>query len=571
MDFKAKYNRWLENATDDPNLIKELEGISQDENEIKERFVRDLEFGTAGLRGVIGAGTFRMNIYTVRKATQGLAQYLLADFDHPSVAIAYDSRIKSDVFAREAASVLAGNGIKAYIYPQLMPTPMLSFAVRQLKTSAGIVVTASHNPSKYNGYKVYGPDGCQMTDVAAGKVLDNIEAVDTFTGVKLAGFEAGLANGMIEYIGQDICDLFNQKVLASAINPGIAQDADLKVVYTPLNGTGNKPVRRVLTDMGISDVYVVPEQENPDGNFPTAPYPNPEIPQAFECAFALADKVNPDLLLATDPDADRVGIAVRQNGKYRLMTGNEVGCMLIDYILKGRIANGTLPANPVAIKSIVSTPLTDVIAESYGVKIYSVLTGFKYIGEKIGQLEAEGKESDFVFAFEESYGYMGGSFVRDKDAVTASMLICEMAAYYKKQGKNLADVMDALYEKHGYYITMVENFAFEGLAGMSKMKELMDGLRANPFDSVAGRAVVSSSDFLTSEKTVAATGQKEKILLPKSNVLFYTLENNCTAVIRPSGTEPKVKLYITAKGASADQAAEFASEIIADIKQKVGV
>ena len=360
-------------------------------------------------------------------------------------------------------------------------------------------------------------------------------------------------------------------MLASSINPGIAEGSDLKVVYTPLNGTGNKPVRKILATIGIENVYVVPEQELPDGNFPTAPYPNPEIAQAFECAFALADKVEPDLLLATDPDADRVGIAVKQKGSYRLMTGNEVGCMLLDYILKGRIANGTLPEQPVAIKSIVSTPLADVIGKSYGVNIYSVLTGFKYIGEKIGCLEAEGKESDFIFGFEESYGYMGGSFVRDKDAVTASMLICEMAAYYKKQGKNLADVMDELYEKYGYYLTKVENFAFEGLAGMSKMKELMDDLRANPFDSLGGRKVVAISDILKSEKLTVATGEKEEIALPKSNVLYYSLEGDCTAIVRPSGTEPKVKVYITAKGASAEQASAFAGEIIEDVKAKMGV
>ncbi|MBQ6569474.1 MAG: phospho-sugar mutase [Clostridia bacterium] len=571
MNYMEKYAQWLEKATDDPNLIEELKSIKDDAHEIEERFSCDLEFGTAGLRGVIAAGTFRMNIYTIRRATQGLADYILDEFKNPSVAIAYDSRIKSDVFARDAAAVLAGNGIKVYIYPELMPTPMLSFAVRELKTSAGIVITASHNPSKYNGYKVYGPDGCQMTDEAAGKVYENIQSVDTFEGVKKIDFEQGLSCGMIEFIGQDVCDKFNACVLGSAINPGMAKGAGLRVVYTPLNGTGNKPVRRMLAEIGVEDVFVVPEQENPDGNFPTAPYPNPEFPEAFKCAFALADKVDPDLLLATDPDADRVGIAVKQNGTYRLMTGNEVGCMLIDYILKGRIANGTLPEHPVAIKSIVSTPLADVIGESYGVKIYSVLTGFKWIGDKIARLEAEGKESDFIFGFEESYGYMGGSFVRDKDAVTACMLICEMAAYYKKQGKNLADVMDSLYEKYGYYITKVGNFAFEGLAGMSQMKQLMENLREHPFESLAGRKVLTVSDILKSEKTIVETGEKQAIELPKSNVLYYTLEGDCTAIVRPSGTEPKVKIYITAKAPSAAKANLFADKIVEDVKAKIGV
>lgn len=566
MDYLKKYNQWLERANDDADLITELKEINGNDNEIKERFTGDLEFGTAGLRGVIGAGSFRMNVYTIRRATQGLAEYILSAFEKPSVAIAYDSRIKSDVFAKEAAAVLAGNGVKAYIYPELMPTPMLSYAVRELKTSAGIVVTASHNPSKYNGYKVYGPDGCQLTDDAADAVYNKIIAVDTFDGIKKVDFEQGVKDGAIEIIGQDIYDGFIEKVLSASINPEIGGETDLKVVYTPLNGTGNKPVRETLSKFGIKDVYVVPEQENPDGNFPTVPFPNPEIPQAFECAIELAEKVQPDLLLATDPDADRVGIAVKQNGNYRLMTGNEVGCMLIDYILNGRIAKGNLPKEPIAVKSIVSTPLADVIGASYGVKIYNVLTGFKYIGEKIGQLEAEGKESDFIFGFEESYGYSGGTYVRDKDAVTASLLICEMAAYYKKQGKNLADVMDSLYEKFGYYATKVENFAFEGLAGMQKMKDIMVSIRENPITSIDGSEVVSVSDYQKSETVCLKTGEKEEIKLPKANVLYYTLKNDSTVIIRPSGTEPKIKLYVTAKGKDKAEATAVADGIIADSK-----
>lgn len=568
MGIQERYELWLKKATEDKDLIPELESIANDKDAIADRFTLDLEFGTAGLRGVIGAGTYRMNIYTIRRATQGLAEYLLEKFDSPSVAIAFDSRIKSDVFAKEAAKVLAGNGIKAYLFPELMPTPVLSFAVRELKTSSGIVVTASHNPSKYNGYKVYGNDGCQMTDNAAAAVLEKINNVDIFEGVKCADYDTAIKDGSIEIIGDELLDKYLAKVRERAVNPDAAKGADLSVIYTPLNGTGNKPVRRILSEIGIEKVTVVKEQEMPDGNFPTAPYPNPEIRQAFECALKLAETVKPDLLLATDPDADRVGIAVKDGDDYRLITGNEVGCMLLNYILSERKANGTLPENPVVVKTIVSTPLADVIGKSYGVDVINVLTGFKYIGEQIGLLEAKGEENRFVFGFEESYGYLGGSYVRDKDAVIASMLICEMAAFYKKQGKSLIDVLNEIYSKYGMYINAVANFAFEGLSGMETMKQIMSDMRGNAPTQIGGFKVTVISDYLLSKEINAKTNEETAINLPKSNVLSYQLENGCKAIVRPSGTEPKIKVYITAKGKDKAEA-EALGEAIKNAMTKI--
>lgn len=571
MGIQERYSLWLEKAIDDKDLIPELESIAGDDNAIAERFTLDLEFGTAGLRGIIGAGTYRMNIYTIRRATQGLAEYLIDKFDAPSVAIAYDSRIKSDVFAKEAAKVLAGNGVKAYLFPELMPTPVLSFAVRELKTSSGIVVTASHNPSKYNGYKVYGPDGCQMTDEAANAVLSKINNVDIFEGVKVADYDKAISEGMIEIIGDSLLDKYLEKVRERAVNPDVAKDSDLSIIYTPLNGTGNKPVRRILADIGIKNVTVVKEQENPDGNFPTAPYPNPEIRQSFECALKLSETVKADLLLATDPDADRVGIAVKDGDDYRLITGNEVGCMLLNYILSERKANGTLPGDPVVVKTIVSTPLADVIGKSYDVDVINVLTGFKYIGEQIGILEEKGEEDRFVFGFEESYGYLGGSYVRDKDAVIASMLICEMAAFYKKQGKSLIDILDEIYTKYGMYINAVANFAFEGLSGMETMKQIMSDMRADAPTQIAGFKVTVVSDYLLSKEIDVETKSEKMINLPKSNVLSYQLENGCKAIVRPSGTEPKIKVYITAKGADKAEAEALGETIKNSMTQILGV
>ena len=545
----SKYELWCKCATADSDLVKELDAMRGNEQAINDAFYKDLEFGTGGLRGVIGAGTNRMNIYTVGKATQGLAEYVKSVNPNGSVAIAYDSRIKSDVFAREAASILAANGIKVYIYSELMPTPMLSFAVRYLKCDAGIVVTASHNPAKYNGYKAYGADGCQMGLEAAEYVLSIMNKVDTFEGVLRIDFEQGLEGGIIEYIGEDVISAYLDEVKARRVSADVDL-SDFKVVYSPLHGSGNKPVRRILDLIGIKNVTVVSEQELPDGNFPTAPYPNPEIRQAFECALQLAPKVNPDILLATDPDCDRVGIAVNVNGDFRLMSGNDVGALLLEYVLMRRKENGTLPKNPVAVKTIVTTDLCKAMAENYGCELRDVLTGFKFIGEQIGLLEAEGQEDRFVFGFEESYGYLAGGYVRDKDAVVASMLICEMAAYYKTQGKTLIDVLDEVFKKYGYFYCSQKSFTCEGQVGMQKIAGIMEALRQNPPTAIAGQSVVTVKDFRSSESFDVKSGKTESISLPSSNVLGFYLEDGSSLIVRPSGTEPKIKLYISAVGNS---------------------
>ncbi|MBQ2316131.1 MAG: phospho-sugar mutase [Clostridia bacterium] len=545
----SKYELWCKCATADSDLVAELDAMRGDEQAISDAFYKDLEFGTGGLRGVIGAGTNRMNIYTVGKATQGLAEYVKSVNKNGSVAIAYDSRIKSDVFAREAASILAANGIKVYIYSELMPTPMLSFAVRYLKCDAGIVVTASHNPAKYNGYKAYGADGCQMGLEAAEYVLSIMNKVDIFNGVVRIDFADGLKSGKIEYIGEDVISAYLDEVKARRVSADVDL-SDFKVVYTPLHGSGNKPVRRILDLIGIKNVNIVSEQELPDGNFPTAPYPNPEIRQAFECALSLAPKVNPDILLATDPDCDRVGIAVNVNGEFRLMSGNDVGALLLDYILKRRKENGTLPENPVAVKTIVTSDLCKGIADFYGCELREVLTGFKFIGEQIGLLEAEGQEERYVFGFEESYGYLAGGYVRDKDAVVGSMLICEMAAYYKTQGKTLIDVLNEIYKKFGYFYCSQKSFTCEGQVGMQRIAGIMDDLRRNPPSVIAGGEVVTVKDFKTSESFDIKSGKTEKISLPASNVLGFYLNDGGSLIVRPSGTEPKIKLYISAVGDS---------------------
>lgn len=546
---KADYERWLERAVDDKDLRPELLSIQGVEEEINDRFAVELAFGTAGLRGVLGAGTNRMNIYMVRKATQGLANYLTSTPGEKSVAISYDSRIKSDVFAREAARVLAANGVKAHLYRELMPVPALSFATRHLKCDAGIMVTASHNPAKYNGYKAYGPDGCQMTEEAADAVYAEMQKTDVFDDVKLADFDEAVADGRIEYIGQDTIEALYDNIKAQSVRPGLCKTAGLKLVYSPLNGSGNVPVRRVLADIGITDITVVPEQEHPDGNFPTCPYPNPEIREALELGLRLAVKTGADLMLATDPDADRVGIAVKTaDGDYKLLTGNEVGVLLLDYLCKSRIENGTMPENPVTVKSIVSTTLADAVAESYGVECRNVLTGFKYIGEQIHLLEEKGEEKRFLFGFEESYGYLSGTYVRDKDAIVASMLICEMAAYYKSIGSSILEQLEAIYKKFGRYLHKVDSFAFEGLSGMDTMKAIMAGLRENAPTEIAGWKVVKTADYSTHEMCDVVTGEKTEIRLPKANVLTYWLENGACVIVRPSGTEPKVKVYYTTKG-----------------------
>ena len=572
MDIKQTYNEWLENAVEDKDLTAELESIKNNEDEIYDRFYTALKFGTAGLRGIIGAGTNRMNIYVVRQATQGLANYVLKKYGKGSVAISHDSRIKADLFMNEAARVLAANGIKVYITSELQPTPVLSYLVRYFKCQAGIMVTASHNPAAYNGYKAYGEDGCQMTDVAANTVYDEISKLDMFKDVKIADFDEAVKNGMIEYVDESVYDTYLEKVMEQQVNPGICDGADLKVVYTPLNGTGNKLVRKVLGKIGVKDVVVVPEQELPDGNFTTCPYPNPEIKEALAKGLELCEKEQPDLLLATDPDADRVGIAVKDyDGSYRLISGNEDGVMLTNYILSCKKASGKLPEKPVVVKTIVTTKLINKLCEKYGCELKNVLTGFKYIGEVILNLEKKHEENRYLFGFEESYGYLSGTYVRDKDAVVASMLVCEMAAYYKKQGKSLAEVIDGLYEEFGYYLNQTYSFEFGGAAGMQKMADIMTAVRDNTPKSIAGYDVVKVSDYLLRKETDVATGSVTDIDLPKSNVIALHLSDDNAVIIRPSGTEPKIKLYITSVGKDKDNAAEICEKLVVASKEILGI
>ena len=563
LDIQELYSKWLDNASDDLSLIDELKEIKDNEEAIYDRFYRSLEFGTAGLRGVIGAGTNRMNIYNVRVATQGLANYLLKNYEKSSVSISYDSRIKSELFASEAAKVLAANGIKVYLSTELQPTPVVSYAVRYFKSQAGIMVTASHNPAKYNGYKCYGYDGCQMTDKAAAAVYSEITKLDCFKDVKLVDFDKALADGTIEYIGDEFYESYLGKVEEQSVNKGICKDSGLRVVYTPLNGAGNKLVRKILDRVGVKDVHIVKSQELPDGNFPTCPYPNPEIKEALAEGLKLCEEVKPDLLLATDPDSDRVGIAVPDGDGYRLVSGNETGIMLTDYILSNRKALGTLPENPLMVKTVVTSVLVERLAAKYGCELKNVLTGFKYIGEQILELEQKNEENRYVFGFEESYGYLAGTYVRDKDAVVASMLICEMAAYYKKQGKSLVDVLDGLYKEYGFYNNVTLSFEFEGASGMETMKNIMNGLRNSGVTEMAGYSIVKHADYLLSFEKDFVSGETTEIKLPKSNVLSYSLEGGNAIIVRPSGTEPKIKIYFT--GVGTDNAdAERVTNILID-------
>ena len=537
--YMDDYQRWLSADLEDPALTEELKAIEGQDEQIKDRFAVALKFGTAGLRGVLGAGSNRMNIYVVRQATQGLANWVKTQGGNQLVAISYDSRINSDVFAKTAAQVLAANGIKVRIYDALMPVPALSFATRYYKANAGIMVTASHNPAKYNGYKAYGPDGCQMTDDAAAVVYAEIQNTDILEGAKLISFEEGLASGMIAWVEDDCKEALYDAIKARAVRPGLCKTAGLKLVYSPLNGSGLVPVTRVLRDIGITDITIVPEQEKPDGNFPTCPYPNPEIFEALRLGLELATKNGADLMLATDPDADRVGIAIRcPDGSYELVSGNEVGVLLLDYICQGRIEKGTMPENPVAVKSLVSTPLADAVAKSYGVEMRNVLTGFKWIGDQIASLEAAGQVDRFILGFEESYGYLAGPYVRDKDAIIGSMLICEMAAYYRSIGSSIKERLEAIYAKYGRYLNKVDSFEFPGLSGMDKMNAIMESLRTNPPAEIGGYKVTKVTDYKKPEETG----------LPAANVLIYALEGGATVVVRPSGTEPKIKTYFTTLG-----------------------
>ncbi len=537
MQYQQTLDLWLSRAGEDPDLTAELESVRNDADAVTDRFYRDLEFGTGGLRGVIGAGTNRMNIYTIRRATQGLADYINAEGLPRQVAIGHDSRIKGELFSREAARVLAANGITAWLYPRLEPTPALSWAVRYLGCGAGICVTASHNPAKYNGYKVYGADGCQITLEAAAKVLAAIEQHDYFDDPKLVDYDEAVAAGSIRYIDDKCLSDFVDAVLA--LRPG-NDVSKLKLVYTPLNGSGLEPVKLLLSRMGVTQVTVVPEQEKPDGNFPTCPYPNPEIREAMETGLKLCDTVHPDLMIGTDPDCDRMGAAVPDGkGGYRLITGNEMGVLLFDYICRTRIANGTMPKDPVAVTTIVSTDMATPIAKKYGVELRRTLTGFKFIGEQIGKLEAEGHVERYIFGFEESYGYLSGGHVRDKDAVNAVMLACEAAAWYAAQGMSLLDAVNALYKEYGFYRNALKSYTFEGESGMHIMQGIMAKLRAGAPAEIAGYKVAGVTDYETE-----GTG------LPKADVLEYRLENGAKLMVRPSGTEPKIKVYLSAVAGS---------------------
>ena len=533
------YKRWCEADLEDAALTAELESVAGNDEEIKERFAVALKFGTAGLRGILGAGSNRMNIYVVRQATQGLANWVKTQGGNQLVAVSYDSRINSDVFAKETAKVLAANGIKVRIYDALMPVPALSFATRYYGANAGVMVTASHNPAKYNGYKAYGPDGCQMTDEAANVVYAEIQKTDILNGAKIMDFEEGIKAGLIEYVGEDCKEALYDAIKSRSVRPGICKTAGLKLVYSPLNGSGLVPVMRILQDIGIDDITIVPEQQYPDGNFPTCPYPNPEIFEAIRLGLELAEKEGADLMLATDPDADRVGIAMKcPDGTYELVSGNEMGVILLDYICAARLENKTMPEKAVAVKSIVSTPLADAVAANYGVELRGVLTGFKWIGDQIANLEAAGEVDRFIFGFEESYGYLAGPYVRDKDAIIGSMLICEMAAYYRSIGSSIKQRMEEIYAQYGRYLNKVDSHEFPGLSGMDKMDAIMNGLRENPLTEIAGYAVVKTTDYKNSEETG----------LPAANILIYKLEGGAEVIVRPSGTEPKIKTYFTTLG-----------------------
>ena len=555
--YRDEYSRWCKAELVDFDLKRELTEIAGDEDAIRERFAASLSFGTAGLRGTLGVGTIRMNIWVVRQATQGIADWVKTKGGSQTVAISYDSRLKGWNFARDAASVLAANGIQVRLYDELMPVPALSFATRYYNCNAGIMITASHNPAKYNGYKAYGADGCQVTDEDAAVVYAAIQKTDVLGGAKFMSFAEGVEKGLIRFVGDDCKEAFYAAVESRQVRPGICKTAGLKLVYSPLNGTGLVPVTRVLKDIGVEDVTIVKEQEYPNGYFTTCPYPNPEIFEALEKGLALAKETGADLMLATDPDADRVGIAMRTpDGEYELVSGNEMGVLLLDYIAAGRKEAGTMPERPVAVKSVVSTQLADKVAEHYGVELRSVLTGFKWIGDQIHRLESENEAERFIFGFEESYGYLAGTYVRDKDAVVASMLICEMAAYYRSIGSSIKARLEEIYETYGHYLNAVDSFEFPGLSGMEKMSGIMEALRKNPPKELAGYAVTKVTDFEQAETTG----------LPRANILLFALENGETVIVRPSGTEPKIKTYFTTKGKGMDEAKKEKEKLAAAMK-----
>ncbi len=548
MDIKKEYERWLTNAIADDDIVDELKTLN--DKEIEDAFYCNLSFGTGGLRGVIGAGTNRVNVYTVAKASQGLANYLKNNFKKPSISIGYDSRIKSDMFAKVAASVFAANEIEVNIWPALMPVPTVSFATRYLHTSAGVMITASHNPSKYNGYKVYGADGCQITIEAAEAITNEIEKLDIFADIKNSNFEIGITNGSIKYITDEVYTAYVEQIKNQSVLFGEKVNKDLTIVYSPLNGTGLKPVTRTLNEMGYTNIIVVKEQEQPNGHFPTCPYPNPEIKETMELGIEYAKKYNADLLLATDPDCDRVGIAVKNSlGEYELLTGNQTGILLLDYICKQRIKHSRMPVDPVMVKTIVTVDVAEQIASSYGLQSINVLTGFKYIGEQIAKLELQNKTDSYIFGFEESYGYLTGTYVRDKDGVDASYMICEMFSYYATNRISLLDKLDELYNIYGYFINTLHSYEFNGSAGFAKMKNIMQLFRGDIKD-FGGKKVVQLLDY-----SIGLNG------LPKSNVLKFILEDNCSLVVRPSGTEPKLKIYISVSANDKISAEKVETEI----------
>lgn len=562
MEYQKKFEEWKKYASEDPELVSELAAMEQDPMKLEDAFYRELEFGTGGLRGVIGAGTNRMNLYTVRKASQGLANYIIKKFpeEERRIAVSRDSRINSELFARSAAEVFAANGITVYIYPELMPTPCLSFAVRALHCAAGVMVTASHNPAKYNGYKVYGADGCQITTEAAAEILSEIEQVDPFRDCRSLPFETALSEQKLFYISDEVTTEFVENVKAqSVLGAGDEMDKNVSIVYTPLNGTGLKPVLRTLRESGYTNITVVKEQEQPDGHFPTCPFPNPEIREAMALGIQYAEREKAELLLATDPDCDRVGIAVRGgDGEYRLLSGNETGILLLNYILEQRTAHGTMPKEPVLVKTIVTMDMAERIAAKYGVKTINVLTGFKFIGEQIGYLEAKGRAESYVFGFEESYGYLSGSYVRDKDAVDGAFLICEMFSYYKTKGISLLDKLEELYQEFGYCLNTLHSYQFEGSAGFEKMQSIMQSFREQVPERFGDRSVLEVQDYKEGYQG-----------LPKSDVLKYLLSGNASIVVRPSGTEPKLKTYISVSAGSKEEASALEEKLTSILAERM--
>lgn len=575
MVYREKYNEWISSSTISEEVKEELRAI-KDEKEIEDRFYKELEFGTGGLRGIIGAGTNRMNVYTVGKATQGFADFINDTYKgEKAIAIAYDSRNMSKEFAKAAALTLCANDIKVYLYESLRPTPMLSFAVRHLKCKAGIVITASHNPKEYNGYKAYGEDGCQLTDEPAKEVIGYVNRVEDYSKIKTMSEEEALDKGLLVYIGEDVDKAYIESLKSLTIREELVKDhaKDLKIVYTPIHGSGNIPVRRVLSELGYENVLVVKEQELPNGNFPTAPYPNPENPDVFKIAMEMANKVNADVIFGTDPDCDRIGVVVKDNkGEFRVLTGNQTGMLLVNYVLGSLKELNKLPKNGVVIKTIVTTESVRKMAEAYGVKLIDVLTGFKYIGEKIREFEETGS-NEYLIGFEESYGYLFGTFSRDKDAVVASMLIAEMTLYYKKQGKTLYDALVEIYEQYGYFKESLVSVELKGKEGQEKIGRCLDLLRADEITEVNGVKVVKSFDYKSSTERDLIANTTSKINLPKSNVLKYILEDDSWFVVRPSGTEPKMKVYLAVKGNSIEdadkQTERFKSSVMAIVNEKL--